>query len=155
MSDPSKNVECREHGKRVAAFVCQHLVAGSEMGFHCGTSADDPDDPCPDAWCDRCEDAFQAEGGEWNDRSAAVAGIKLLCDRCYEAARERNWRQDANAFRRLIGGAMSYLEARQAELRDRFRISEYERYDWDQETGELVFSSQGPSMVLTDVKWAQ
>ena len=99
-------------------------MGGSNLGFHCGTSADDPDDPCPDAWCDRCEDAFQAEGGEWNDRSEAVARIKLLCVRCYEAARERNWRQDADAFRHLLNDAMSYLETRQAELRDRFRISD-------------------------------
>lgn len=152
MSESEATVECGEHGNRPAAFVCQHLVAGEGCGFHCAFDTEVPDQLCPDAWCDLCEEAFQAEG-EWNDRSEAVAKIASLCDRCYEVARERNWRQDAEAFDQLVRDAMSYLQAKQALLNAEFRLGEDERYDWYQETGQLVFSQQGQPRVVADIQF--
>ena len=114
-------VACSDHGTRPAAFVCQHLLTGGACGFHCASDADAPDELCPDAWCDVCEEAFRVEG-EWNERSEAVAQIAVLCDRCYEIARERNWRQDTEAYDRLIVDATAYLNARQAALGAEFRI---------------------------------
>jgi hypothetical protein len=114
---------------------------------------EDPDDPCPDAWCDRCEEAIQAEGAEWTSRSEAVANIKLLCDVCYEVARARNWREDEAAFEQLMRDAVEYLEFAQADLRERFRLSEYDKYHWDQDTGSLVFSSGGTARVVAAIQF--
>src|SRR5688572_22362352 len=96
-------------------------------GFH--ASGDDPDDRWPDAWCDLCEDAFQAEGG-WNDASEAVADIQLLCTHCYDAARARNRELPPGlsgsaagltpdeAFR-LVHRAIHHAQAVQAASRER------------------------------------
>ncbi len=149
MSDADQTVECGEHGTGRATYVCQHLVSGAGLGFNCAL---EPEDPCPDAWCDACEDALEAEGG-WNDRSEAIAQIRLLCDRCYERARQRNWRQDDEAFDSLVNDAVAYYNERQTELRDRFRINDYERYDWNQDSGLLVFSHQGLAKVVADVQF--
>jgi len=152
MNESEAAVECGAHGNRPAAFVCQHLVAGNGRGFHCASDPEMPDQLCPDAWCDLCEEAFQTEG-EWNDRSEAVAKIAIMCDRCYEVARERNWRQDSQAFERLVLDAMSYLKARQAALTAEFRIGEYERYDWYQDTGQLVFLQNGQARVVANIQF--
>jgi hypothetical protein len=151
MSDSTKSVECGKHGTRKSTFVCQHLVTGESLGFHYAT--DDSDDPCPDAWCDHCENAFQAEGAEWNDRSEAVAGVKLLCDACYEAARARNWREDKGAFDEFMRDAVAYLEFAQADLRNRFRLSDYDKYHWDQDTGELVFLTGNVAKVIATIQF--
>ena len=151
MSD-AKDVECAEHGTRRATFVCRHLAAGGEgMGFHWGTDPEDPDDAFPDAWCDACEAWLDAQGG-WPDSQETVDRIKLLCDRCYETARERNWRQDDDALERLMGEAVAHLEKVQDETSARFRLGEYERYDYNQETGLLVFSHRGQAKVVADVQ---
>jgi uncharacterized protein DUF6882 len=149
MSGTPRTVVCGEHGNRSATFVCQHLVSGADQGFHW---SGDEDEWYPDAWCDRCDAALREEG-EWNDRSKAVAGISLVCDRCYDAARARNWRQDLAAFERLVKDGVSYLESRQAELHERFRLGEYERYDWNQETAELVFSTGGRPIVVARIQF--
>jgi hypothetical protein len=85
MSD-ERVVHCGSHGPRRPAFVCQHLVGGtSGLGFYA------PDDPGDDlqGWCGACEKVRERCGG-WNDESEHVAGIRLICDLCYEAARQRN-----------------------------------------------------------------
>lgn len=78
-------VHCSSHGARRAAFVCQHLIRGSDLGFFA------PDEPGDDlqGWCGECERVRTRCGG-WNDESEAVARIALICDLCYAAARERN-----------------------------------------------------------------
>ena len=82
-------VHCGSHGPRRPAFVCRHLVRGSGLGFFA------PDDPGDDlqAWCWACERVrIRVRCSGWNDESETVAQIKLICDLCYTAARERNSR---------------------------------------------------------------
>ncbi len=152
MSDADKKVECGEHGRREPAFVCQHLIDGTAAGFHWGQDDEDPDRVCPDAWCDACEAVRRSEGG-WNDRSEAFARVRLLCDGCYERVRERNWIQDDAAFDTLLGGAVEYLERRQAELSARYSLGSCDRYHWDQDTGQLAFSQRGRVMVVADIQF--
>src|SRR5689334_3732152 len=95
MVSDSRHVTCGTHGETPATFACRHLTSGVACGYHC--SADDPADQWPDAWCDLCEEAFQAEGGEWNDVSEKVADIKLMCAHCYDSARARNVRPPPHA----------------------------------------------------------
>lgn len=150
MSDDSTSVTCEAHGDRQAAFVCQHLFSGSGLGFNWAEDSENPDAHCPDAWCDACNTAFEA-AGEWTESAMALANIKLVCDRCYEQMRKRNWLQDSKEFSRLVRKAVSFLEKRQARLWKKFRIGEYERFDWDQETGQLVFSHGGKPRVIVDI----
>lgn len=81
----------------------------------------------------------------------ALADIKMVCARCYEDLRERNWMENAEEFDRLLDEAIPFLEERQARLREEFKISSYERYDWDQDTGRLVFSHGGRPQVIADI----
>ncbi len=81
-------ITCGAHGETPVTFMCRHLATGTACGFH--ASVEDPDDEWPDAWCDLCEKAFQAAGGEWNEVSEAGLGLKVLCTHCYEDARARN-----------------------------------------------------------------
>ena len=86
----SKRVICGKHGETPPTFACWHVTRGVSCGFH--ASAEDPDQKWPDAWCDLCEGAFQAAGGEWNDVSEEQAAIQVMCTHCYEEARDRNRR---------------------------------------------------------------
>jgi hypothetical protein len=81
----------------------------------------------------------------------AFADIKVVCALCYEGLRERNWVGDADKFEKLLGEAVQFLKGRQARLWEEFQISSYERYDWDQGTGQLVFSNGGRPRVIADI----
>jgi hypothetical protein len=87
VTDIATKMECHRHGQSSATFVCQHLARGSGLGFF--TATEDPRDPRPDAWCSACEDMANAAGG-WDEQTEAVAGITLLCERCYDEVRARN-----------------------------------------------------------------
>lgn len=151
MSHPQNRVDCEEHGSRHATFVCQHLVGGRALGFHLGVDPGNPDDPWPDAWCDACEEV-RRDAGEGNELSEDLAAARL-CDSCYERTRESNWLQNAAAYARLVEQAVAGLEVKQGELQARYRIGEHERYDWHQETGQLVFSHEGQPQVVADIQF--
>jgi uncharacterized protein DUF6882 len=153
MSDPDTTVDCDRHGSSSpAAFACRHVIDGTDRGFHTGYAPETPDDPWPDAWCDRCERLLDSEG-RWTDSMTAFADVGLLCIRCYETVRERNWRQDDEAFELLLEDAIRYLEEVQAALQRDFPIGRYERYDWNQGAGTLVFSQAGQPAVVADVQF--
>jgi hypothetical protein len=74
-------VDCGRHGKRVAAVVCCHMIESrEEVGFV--ENSDDLSDL--QAWCERCEEMFLAEGDKteafevFNDRV-------IVCRECYSA----------------------------------------------------------------------
>ena len=89
--EQQRRVHCHEHGERFPTFVCRHLVQGAGLGFY------EPNRPpawdgesrerC--AWCGACERVRQDQGG-WDDESEAFAGVTMICDACFEAARARN-----------------------------------------------------------------
>ncbi len=152
MSD-TRYVDCAEHGQREATFVCQHVVNGQGLGFHQGFGEDDPDAVFPDAWCDGCEAVRNHEGG-WNERSEAVASIKILCSGCYLKRRILNWPRSTHAEQaELIRRSVEYLEAQQDVLRREYRLDEHERYGWDQDSGLLTFSSGGRPAVLANFQF--
>lgn len=95
MIDEERYVECCEHGKQPATFVCQHIVQslrdGKSRGFW--SSEESPDNPRPDSWCSECEEVVNRVG-EWNDESEAFAGVKLLCGACYDRAKAMNSREN-------------------------------------------------------------
>jgi hypothetical protein len=73
------------------AFVCQHLLKGSNLGFYETFDSNpliDPDDDYQ-AWCGECEKAWEKEG-EWNENFKGFAKLKLVCDQCYFDIKRRN-----------------------------------------------------------------
>jgi hypothetical protein len=150
MSEEEMKVECNIHGTSDATFVCQHLPQGEKLGFHRGFDPDNPYALYPDAWCDKCDEVLEQEGG-WNDTSESFAGIKLLCSGCYTNAKERNWAEDSEQVDELIRSSFEYLQSKQDSFMDEYKAGEHERWDWYQETGKLIFSHEENPVVECEV----
>lgn len=56
-------------------------------------------------------------------------------------------------FVNLVTRAHDYLTARQEALRREFRFDTWPRWDWDQDTGQLVFSEAGVAKVVADIQF--
>lgn len=144
MSESDRDIECPVHGSNHGTYICSHLMNDPLQPWFCDYPAED--NPWPDAWCGACEEVFQTEG-EWNENNEDDVDIRLVCSRCYddqkgssvaplmEAASER-WEP-------FISGAIDELTIKQDRLQERFDLSKHERWDYDQETGEIVFSNAG------------
>lgn len=153
MDNSDDTVECGTHGTSAATYVCNHLVDGERRGFNYGYSTEDPDRHHPDAWCDECEKILDAEG-EWNEKSESLVDIKVLCASCYENLRERNWIENEDEFHDFVCEGSRYLESKQSVFLEKFRINDHERWDWDQETGKLIFSHEGVAMVEAEISFS-
>jgi hypothetical protein len=79
-----EDIQCDRHGVAHAAFVCQHLVRGSGLGFFHSDNG-----PCPDAWCGACDDLMMQKG-RWTAAAERFAGITVVCHLCYANIRRRN-----------------------------------------------------------------
>jgi hypothetical protein len=159
MSDKER-VTCGAHGETPATFTCRHIATGLACGFH--ASEGEPDDPWPDAWCDLCEEAYQAAGETWNDESERVASIQLLCSRCYEAARDRNLRVPPLArglAARLVDDEIAELIHHAVHASREAGDPSHRRWGWrdmarwafDDEASTLTFSDSTRATVLADV----
>ena len=86
-----KYIECDTHGTSRVAFVCQHLLKGSNLGFYETFDSNPLLEPEDDyqAWCDDWEKAWEKEG-EWNETFKAFVKLKLVCDQCYFEIERRN-----------------------------------------------------------------
>src|SRR5262245_25399737 len=82
-------VDCGSHGKRVATVVCCHMIqAARAVGFVENSS--EPNDL--QAWCERCEAMFLAEG----DKTRAFAAFNdrtIVCCVCYGALKAKHSRR--------------------------------------------------------------
>lgn len=56
-------------------------------------------------------------------------------------------------FTALSEKAYAYLDEKQALAIEQFDLESYERYDWDQEKGELVWSDNGVPKVIADIQF--
>ncbi|MGE0398160.1 MAG: DUF6882 domain-containing protein [Kofleriaceae bacterium] len=154
-----QTIEC-EHGTTRATFVCTHVHRGVACGFHANPPAED--DPCPDAWCDLCERAFQAGGGEWNAESEKLADIVALCTFCYDEARVRNLHVPPLArgkavpmkkaeLERLFDHAVHQAQARQEASDKTWGWIQMGRWDYDPEASTLTFSDPAKGTLVADV----
>lgn len=89
---PGRVVECSLHGAQGPAYACRHLNLREPVGFVEGFDPEDPDGGLFHAWCAACDEVLEREG-EWNDRSEAFAGVRLVCRECYAAMRALNRRE--------------------------------------------------------------
>jgi hypothetical protein len=84
----TQTVECCEHGKGYATYVCCHLINGQNRHWH--SAAPNVENQWPDSWCSVCNQFFEVEG-EWNEASEQAAdlssNIKIVCHHCYEHIR--------------------------------------------------------------------
>jgi len=86
LASDSAEARCQRHGPSFPTYLCGHLFRGTGLGFH---AAEDPGNPRPDAWCDRCEEVRLREGG-WTEGSESFADVGLACGACYDAIEARN-----------------------------------------------------------------
>jgi hypothetical protein len=79
-------VECGEHGSRVSAVVCRHLLAvAPRAGFV--ENSDDPNDL--QAWCHACEALFEAEGDK-TEAFRVFNDFAVVCVSCYRECQLRH-----------------------------------------------------------------
>jgi hypothetical protein len=84
-------IECATHGTSRMAFICQHLVKGSDLGFHESLESNPLIEPDDDywAWCSDCEKICKQQG-EWNHVVKKAADMKIVCDQCYFEIKRKN-----------------------------------------------------------------
>jgi hypothetical protein len=152
MSAPEAPLTCGTHGKAWPAYVCEHLAHNPVQRWVCAYPS--RSDPWPDAWCARC-DRRSVRDRRRVDSSGAGLRARLLCHHCYADARARalgrlkgralvSWRAFVRRCRRR-------LHERQDRLQAEFELGRHKRWDWDQRTGELVFSGDGAPAVRARV----
>ena len=56
-------------------------------------------------------------------------------------------------YEHYVHEACAALEKRQARLNRDYKLSSWERYDWNQDTGELVFSDHGVAKVVATIQF--
>lgn len=144
------SVECGAHGNRGATLVCQHLVSGKGLGVCLGHDPEDPLALYPDAWCPQCEESLAA-AGEWTEELAKESGLQLLCSGCYVEVCARNWIEDGRAYKAMAKACLGKLRAAQNDLIRRFNLARWERWDWNMEREELIFSHKGKSRIIAKV----
>ena len=84
MAEEPDEIECERHGTAQIAYVCQHLIGGSGLGFFHSDNG-----PYPDAWCSACDEVMMRTG-HWTAQAEKFAGIQVVCHRCYINIRRRN-----------------------------------------------------------------
>jgi len=146
-------IQCAEHGAANATYICKHLAAKPAQRWF--ADAPEADWPWPDAWCAKCQAVHDAQGG-WTDEGKEPP-IALVCQHCYEAGRtlsaESLAGKQLKSWKALVRDSMNEMEDKQSTLGDTFQISRHERFDWDQKTGELVFSNAGKPAVIASVEF--
>lgn len=82
--DNSSYVDCDQHDKQVAAVVCCHMVDATDpVGFIENSS--DPGDL--QAWCNKCEHFFLAEG-DMTNAFVSFNDFAVVCGVCYQNYKE-------------------------------------------------------------------
>lgn len=80
-------VNCGPHGKRISAVVCRHMLASAPSPAGFIENSSDPNDL--QAWCHRCEEKFEQEGGMTDD-FREFNNMAIVCIVCYGEAKARH-----------------------------------------------------------------
>lgn len=60
---------------------------------------------------------------------------------------------EAIDFEELSEESYEYLHAKQTEAQERFHLGNYERYDWDQQKMQIIWSDDGVPKVVADIQF--
>ncbi|SFF50655.1 hypothetical protein SAMN05518865_10119 [Duganella sp. CF458] len=150
----AETITCPTHGESQFAFVCKHLIAHPAQKWHCGYPEED--EPWRDAWCSACNEAFEREG-EWNENNEGEADIGMLCGHCYEdgIAQSVTCMDDAtgSAWVQFLQTQCEVQRVKQQAMVDNWRLNDYPRWDYYQETAQLVFSGGEQADLVADVEF--
>lgn len=148
----SEQIHCAQHGVSSTTFICQHLFENPVQRWYCDYPTEDR--PRPDAWCESCNVEWEKQG-EWNEANEDCTAIQLLCGHCYDermaASLESVDEATLKRWESFRAECCSDLQRKQDLLIDEFRLDEHERWDWDQESRELVFSNDGVPAVVARI----
>jgi hypothetical protein len=149
MPDSEQKIECPTHGEAEPTYVCGHLANDPQQQWYCDYPSEE--NPWPDSWCSACDRAFQKEG-EWNEKNEPGLDVTLMCHCCYEEFKGRTvaplMEARSESWQPFLSDAVSELRTKQDLLNEEFGLSRHERWDWDQETGEIVFTNAGwPALI--------
>lgn len=149
MTKSEPNIDCPSHGEAYTTYICGHLASDPEQRWFCDYPSQN--NPWPDAWCARCDQAFQ-KYGEWNDQNSDVLDAKLACHFCYEEQKGASvaplMEPRRKSWKKFLQICVSELNEKQEVLNQQFGLAQHERWNWDQETGEIVFSNAGVPAVI-------
>lgn len=154
MQDTDQTVECPIHGPSHPTYICSHLSENPEQQWFCDYPTEQ--NPWPDAWCAACDRAFQREG-EWNAKNEAVLGATMTCHHCYEHGKGRSveplMQRVEDRWIPFLDAAYAELKDKQASLDEDFGISRYDRWDYDQRNGTILFSNAGTAGVRAEARF--
>jgi hypothetical protein len=147
-------IKCAGHGEANATYVCEHLTTDAPQEWFGNSPTED--NHWPDAWCAECNSIFLREG-EWNEKNNKEIKLKIICDRCYSDARSASVECLNGAHREkwddFVSACCLELENKQDRLNEDFALSEHKRWDWDQTTGQLVFSNDGVPALIAPIEF--
>lgn len=134
-------ITCATHGESQFTCVCKHLLEEPRQKWHCGYP--EPDNAWPDAWCSACNAPFEREG-EWNENNEGEIDVSLVCSHCYENLKgesvDRLAGAELAAWTDFVDGRCDTLSSRQSAMSEQLQINNYPRWDYHQESGQLIFS---------------
>jgi len=152
MDEDSELITCSTHGRRVPAYICKHLHENPSQEWY--SELQGKDNLHPDAWCTQCEATFQKLGG-WSDDSGENAEITVVCESCYEYLRGQSvdvvTELVYDQWNEFVRSCSERLSEKQESLRQQFKIGEHKRWDWDLDTGTLIFSNDGVTAVTAEI----
>lgn len=147
------SIQCSEHGKAIATYVCEHLAMNPKQRWYCDYPSED--NRWPDAWCEQCDTEFQKEG-EWNEENEDAVKIKLICNHCYESGLASSVdcveEEILERWTQTVAECHQELCVKQELLNSQFALSKHKRWDYDQETGLLTFSNDGIPAVIANIE---
>lgn len=150
----TENITCSTHGESTFAYVCKHLIAKPTQRWHCGYPEEGS--PWRDAWCSTCNEAYEREG-EWNENNEGEADIGLICCHCYEVGIAQSvTRLDAamqSEWNEYLNTRCSALQAKQDAMTANLKINAYPRWDYFQESAQLVFSGGELPDLVADIEF--
>jgi hypothetical protein len=148
-----RTIQCDGHGEAYETYVCEHLMKKAAQVWFSDYPGED--NPWPDAWCAKCDVAYQREG-EWNERNESEMRIKLVCSACYVERRMRSVESLAGPVKKrwkaYVADCCGEQDARQERMIAALGLDRYARIGLDTEQSELVFSDDALPRLATEVE---
>lgn len=83
--------------------------------------------------------------------------IEIVCCDCYALAKAKSVTRlagsQAQEWRSFVTVCVRELQDKQAALKHQFDFGSHERWDWDQERAELVFSNNGKPVLVAAIEF--